>query len=105
MDLSRKDIAEVGQAVENLGRLVEQQLALIQEKLNHLSNYASDSLTQIKSLYGRVHAFESDLEELKEKAEDFNAMRQEVKRLTLNLEKQLSDLQELILKSNRSGQS
>jgi chromosome segregation ATPase len=103
MELSQKDIAEVGQAVENLGCLVEQQLALIQEKLNHLSNYASDSLTQIKTLYGRLHALESDLEELKEKAEDLNSLRQEVKGMARSLEKQLSDLQVIILKTNQAG--
>lgn len=99
MEISKKDIAEVGQAVENLGRLVEQQFQLVQEELNHLSRYSAEILSQLQGLQKRVAGIEASLDEVQERAEEFSFLRQELVGLSRSLEKLWSDLQQ---RSNKS---
>ncbi len=104
MEISKKDLAEVGQAVENLGRLVEQQLESIHQKLNHLSQYSAEAINELKSLQNRLNSLEAEIEEVKEKGEDLALLKQELSGMARNSEKILADLQELIFKFERPAQ-
>jgi DNA repair exonuclease SbcCD ATPase subunit len=102
MEVSKKDIAEVGQAVENLGRLIEEQFQSVQQKLNHLSRFASEVLNNLKSLQGRVGGVEAEIEEVKEKLEELNTLEQEFKGFSRNFEKISEVLRELQGGSDKS---
>ena len=102
MEVSKKDIAEVGQAVENLGRLVEEQFQSVQQKLNHLNQFATESLTSLKNLQGRIAGAEAEIEEIKDKLEGLNVLKQEIKTLSRNLERISDTLQQLQSGSDES---
>lgn len=101
MEITKKDIAEVGQAVENLGRLVEEQLQQIQQKLSHLSHYSVDCLSQLKGIQTRLAVLETELEETREGTEELALFRQELGGVLRNLEQIMADLQELRPKSDK----
>ena len=104
MEISKTDLAEVGQSVENLGGLVEQQLESLHQKLGHLSQYSAETINQLKSLQNRLNSFEAGIEEVKEKGEDLALLKQELSGMARNSEKLLADLQELIFKFERPAQ-
>jgi chromosome segregation ATPase len=105
MEVSKKDIAEVGQAVENLGRLVEEQFQSVQQKLDHLSQFATESLTSLKNLQGRIAGAEAEIEEIKDKLGELNVLKQEIKTHSRNLEKISDTLQQLQSGSDESDQT
>jgi len=102
MDISKKDLADIGEAVESLGQLVENQLASLQQKVDSLSNASSETALRLKEIQKKVNGIESILEDLKDNSDDFSAARVELNGLARNLEKLSSDLQGILPESRKN---
>jgi methyl-accepting chemotaxis protein len=95
VELSRKDIVEVGQAVETLGRLAEQQFESIQQKLNHLSQYWQESLSQLEKMRKQLTNLTGDLQEILDNTDELVAFKQQADGILRRLEKIAVDLENL----------
>jgi methyl-accepting chemotaxis protein len=102
MDISKKDLADIGEAVESLGQLVESQLASLQQKVDFLSNASSETSLRLKEIQKKVNGIESILEDLKDNSDDFSAARVELNGLARNLEKLSLDLQGILPESGKN---
>ncbi|MCI0530340.1 MAG: hypothetical protein L0Y74_00070 [candidate division Zixibacteria bacterium] len=102
MDISKKDLADIGEAVEALGQLVENQLASLHQKVDSLSQTSSETGLRLKEIQKKVNGIESLLDDLHDNSDDLSAARVELNGLARNLEKLSLELQGILPESRKN---
>jgi len=74
MEIEKKDIIEVGEAVEALGLMMEGELQRIDLQLSQLSKSIGDVLSQEKNLEDEIYELKNQIQETKELLEEFQAV-------------------------------
>ena len=74
MEIDKRDIIAVGEAVEALGLMMEGELQRVDLQLSQLSKSIGDVLNQEKNLEDEIYELKNQIQETKELLEEFQAV-------------------------------